>query len=60
MRLFGLRATDVKRDKEYICSEYVWECLNKVGIKIKYGRKEFIAPVHFARDPAITVISHLV
>lgn len=60
MELLGLNAKDVERDKEYICSEYVWECLNKVGILIKYGRKGFIAPVHFARDPNITVISRLV
>lgn len=60
MGFFGLRAKDVTRDKEYICSEYVWECLNQIGIKINYDRKGFIAPAHFARDPAITVLSRLV
>ncbi len=44
----GLRGKDVKRDKEYICSEFVWECYKAVGIKVAYGDMGFIAPADFA------------
>lgn len=37
------------RDREYICSEYVWECYRALGIEITYSNKGFIAPVDFAR-----------
>lgn len=39
----------VKRDREYICSEYVWECYKSLGIHIDYDRRGFIAPADFAR-----------
>ena len=44
-----------KRDKEYICSEYVHECYASVGIHIPYNRKRFIAPADFARAADVTL-----
>ena len=38
----------VKRDREYICSEYVWECYRSLGINIDYDQRGFIAPADFA------------
>lgn len=40
----------LKRDREYICSEYVWETYKSLGIKIDYDKRGFIAPADFARD----------
>ena len=48
----GLKRRDMKaisRDREYICSEYVWECYKNLGIDIEYDRRGFIAPADFAR-----------
>ena len=39
----------LRRNREYICSEYVWECYKAVGIDIPYDPKEFIAPADFAK-----------
>ena len=39
----------LKRDREYICSEYVWECYKSLGIRIEHDERGFIAPVDFAR-----------
>ena len=39
----------LKRNREYICSEYVWECYRSVGIKVPYDKMGFIAPADFAR-----------
>ncbi len=39
----------VRRDREYICSEYVWECYKSLGIGIEYNPLGFIAPADFAK-----------
>ncbi len=39
----------LNRDREFICSEYVWECYRSVGIKIPYDKRGFIAPADFAK-----------
>ena len=49
----GFKKGEIKRDKEYICSEYAYECFRTVGIKIKYNKLGFIAPVDFAKDDKI-------
>jgi uncharacterized protein YycO len=49
----------IKRDREYICSEYAWECYNDVGIKIPYDRKGFVAPADFARTKEIELLAVL-
>ena len=45
--------TKLKRDKEYICSEYVWECYRSLGIKIPFDKRGFIAPSDFAKTKEI-------
>ena len=42
-------------DREYICSEYVWECYRKMGIKIQHDKRGFIAPADFARAKKVTL-----
>lgn len=39
----------LKPDREYICSEYAWECYKSVGIKIEHDKRGFIAPADFAK-----------
>lgn len=60
MGLFGFSKKDVKRDREYICSEYAWECFKTVGIRIPYNPKGFIAPADFARDKHMKGIARIV
>lgn len=49
----------LKRDREFICSEFVWECLASVGIDVEGDRKGFIAPADFARDPKVRAMFRL-
>lgn len=44
----GFSDREVRRDKEYICSEYAWECYRQVGIRVPYDKRGFIAPKDFA------------
>ena len=44
----GFKHSEVKRDNEYICSEYVEECYRAFGIRVPYNKKAFIAPADFA------------
>ena len=55
--LFGFESSDVRRDREYICSEYAWECFKRVGIEVPYDARGFIAPADFARDRHIKAIA---
>jgi hypothetical protein len=41
---------------EFICSEYVAKCFERVGIKIPWDGLGFIAPADFANDPKIKAI----
>lgn len=59
MRLFGFTAKEVKRDREYICSEYAWECYKKVRIEIPYNPAGFIAPADFARDRSVVAVAEI-
>ena len=49
----------LKRDREYICSEYVWECYRRLGIRIASNSKGFIAPVDFAKAKEVTLLAVL-
>lgn len=42
---------------EFICSEYVARCLERIGIKIPWDGEGFIAPADFAADPKIKAIA---
>jgi hypothetical protein len=41
---------------EFICSEYVAKCFERVGIKIPWDGLGFIAPADFANDPKIKAV----
>jgi hypothetical protein len=41
---------------EFICSEYVARCFERVEIKIPWDGLGFIAPADFANDPKIKAI----
>ena len=46
---------DLKRDKEYICSEYVWECYKHIGIDVPYDDLGFISPANFFAAPKMKI-----
>lgn len=45
-------ADDIRRDREYICSEYVYECYDSVGITIS-SNHGFITPADFANEQQV-------
>ncbi len=49
----------LRRDREYICSEYVWECYQRLGIRIAYDSRGFIAPADFAKANAVKLLAVL-
>ena len=53
------RAKALDRDREYICSEYVWECYQTLGIDIPHDPRGFVTPADFANDPKIEVLGAL-
>lgn len=48
-----------KRDREYICSEIVYECFARTGISFNYNKRGFISPGDIWNDPHITVIARI-
>jgi len=42
---------------EFICSEYVAKCFERIGLKIPWDGQGFIAPADFAADPKIKAIA---
>ena len=46
---------DLKPDREFICSEYAYECYKSVGIKIGHDRRGFVAPADFAKAKEVTL-----
>ncbi len=53
------RSLPLERDREYICSELVWECYQRLGIEIPHDPLGFVAPKNFATDPKIECLSVL-
>lgn len=49
----------LKRDREYICSEYVWECYRQLGIRIEHDPRGFIAPSDFANAKDVELLAVL-
>jgi hypothetical protein len=43
--------------REFICSEYVAKCFERIGVKIDWDGLGFIAPADFARDPKIKALA---
>lgn len=50
---------DLEQDREYICSEYVWECYSKLGIDVASKSGSYITPADFARDPRVSLVAVL-
>jgi hypothetical protein len=42
---------------EFICSEYVEKCIERVGLRIEWDGLGFIAPADFADDPKVHAIA---
>ena len=49
----------LRRDREFICSEYVWECYRDVGIRIAYDKRGFVAPADFAKADEVQLLAVL-
>lgn len=49
----GFDEGEIKRDQEYICSEYVYECYKRLDINVQYDGRGFVAPADFARDAKV-------
>ncbi len=50
---------DLKPDREYICSEYAYECYKSAGITIQWDRRGFISPADYAKDPQVDLLAVL-
>lgn len=46
-------------DREYICSEYAYECYKSIGIEIDYDPRGFVAPADFARTREVSLVAVL-
>ena len=56
----GLKPADmVKRNNEYICSEYVYECYKLLGIDIAYDARGFVSPADFAQNTQVSLLWEL-
>ena len=49
----------LKHGREYICSEYVFECYKTLGIEIEHDRRGFVAPADFARATDVELVAVL-
>ncbi len=47
------------RNKEFICSEYAWECYNSLGIVVPNGANGFIAPCDFANASQTAALAEI-
>jgi uncharacterized protein YycO len=45
-----------KRDREYICSELVWECFDRAGKTFRYNEKGFVSPEDLWRDDSVELL----
>ena len=48
-----------ERDREYICSELVYECFAHAGREFAYNRKGFISPEDIWRDAKISPVGRI-
>ena len=58
-QLAAWQTEDLERDREYICSELVWECYQRLGIDITHDSRGFIAPKDFAEAPKVECLGVL-
>lgn len=47
------------RDREYICSELVYECFSRAGIEFEYNKKGFISPEDIWIDTQISLVGRI-
>lgn len=50
---------DELTQREFICSEYAYECFRSVGVNIDFDPMGFIAPADFARCSKVTPIAFI-
>lgn len=50
---------ELEPDREYICSEYAWECYKSVGIDVDHDPRGFVAPADFARAKEVELLAVL-
>ncbi|WP_328186620.1 YiiX/YebB-like N1pC/P60 family cysteine hydrolase [Marinobacter sp. OP 3.4] len=48
-----------KRDREYICSELVYECFAHAGKEFRYNRKGFISPQDIWLDDRLSLLGRI-
>lgn len=48
-----------KRDREYICSELVYECFSSAGIEFGYDNRGFISPENVWQDDKVSLIERI-
>jgi hypothetical protein len=48
-----------KRDREYICSELVYECFKKARLTIRYDRRGFVSPENVWCDPNVRLLAKI-
>jgi hypothetical protein len=46
----GFKKGEIKRNEEYICFEYMFECYKQLGLNIAYDKRGFVAPADIAND----------
>ena len=51
----GFKKGQIKRNDAFICSEYVFECLDRIGIKIDCVNPSFVAPSDFPKDVNVSL-----
>ena len=49
----------LKPDREYICSEYAYECYRSIGIAVQYDKRGFVAPADFAKTREVDLVAVL-
>ena len=52
----GFKKSEIKRNDEYICSEYVYECYGCIVLKIEYDKRGFVAPADFSVDQNMALL----
>ncbi len=48
-----------ERDREYICSELVYECFSNSGLEFDYDKRGFISPENIWRDDDIVPVGRI-
>ena len=61
MGSLGINANGIDEltQREFICSEYAYECFQSVGVKIEFDKLGFISPADFARCPKVKALAYI-